>query len=87
MEPMGCHRGRTGEFGCGFASSAGPVAPLRNTASRPATRWSLDELAVAIVNEARHRAMSRPIVWRVPGAADLKPHTSVSWLNNHDSDL
>jgi hypothetical protein len=54
---------------------------------QPATRWSLDELAVAIVNEARHRAMSRPIVWRVPGAADLKPHTSVSWLNNHDSDL
>ena len=54
---------------------------------QPATRWSLDELAAAIVNEAHRRAVSRATVWRVPGAADLKPHTSVSWLNNHDSDL
>jgi hypothetical protein len=54
---------------------------------RPATRWSLDELAAAIVNEAHHRAMSRASVWRVPGAADLKPHTSVSRLNSHDSDF
>jgi hypothetical protein len=44
-------------------------------------------LAAAIVNEAHHRAMSRATVWRMLGAADLKQHTSVSWLNSHDSDF
>jgi hypothetical protein len=54
---------------------------------QPATRWRLDELAAAIVNEAHRRAMSRATVWRVPGAASLKPHESVYWLNSHNSDL
>lgn len=52
-----------------------------------ATRWSLDDLAAAIVNEARHRAMSRSTVWRVLDDADLKPHRSAYWLNSHDPDF
>jgi hypothetical protein len=55
--------------------------------NQPATRWSLDDLAAAIVNEAHHRAMSRSTIWRTLDAADLKPHQSVYWLNSHDPDF
>jgi hypothetical protein len=54
---------------------------------RPATRWSLDELAATIVNEAHHQAMSRATIWRILDEADLKPHKSVYWLNSHDPDF
>jgi len=54
---------------------------------RPATRWTLDELAFTIVNEAHHQAMSRATIWRVLEQADLKPHKSVYWLNSHDPDF
>src|SRR5262245_20953755 len=54
---------------------------------QPATRWSLDDLAFAIVNEAHHRAMSRATIWRILNEADLKPHKSVYWLNSHDPDF
>jgi DDE superfamily endonuclease len=54
---------------------------------RPATRWSLDELAATIVNEAHHRAMSRATIWRILEDADLKPHKSIYWLNSHDPDF
>ena len=54
---------------------------------QPATRWSLDELAAAIVNEAHHRAMSRATIRRILDDADLKPHQSVYWLNSHDPDF
>lgn len=57
------------------------------THDRPATRWSLDELAFTIVNEAHHRAMSRATLWRILDDADLKPHQSVYWLNSHDPDF
>lgn len=57
------------------------------TQDRSATRWSLDELAFTIVNEAHHRAISRATVWRILDAADLKPHRSVYWLNSHDPDF
>src|SRR5260370_157948 len=50
---------------------------------RPASRWTLDELACTIVNEAHHRAMSRATIWRVLEEADLKPHQSVYSPNNH----
>jgi hypothetical protein len=55
--------------------------------NQPATRWSLDDLAFAIVNEAHHRAMSRCTIWRTLDDADLKPHKSVYWLNSHDPDF
>lgn len=54
---------------------------------QPATRWSLDDLAFAIVNEAHHRAMSRATIWRLLNDADLKPHQSVYWLNSHDPEF
>jgi transposase len=54
---------------------------------QPATRWSLDELAFTIVNEAHHRAMSRSTIQRILADVDLKPHKSVYWLNSHDPDF
>lgn len=54
---------------------------------QPATRWSLDDLAASIVNDAHHQAMSRSTIWRVLDEADLKPHKSVYWLNSHDPDF
>lgn len=54
---------------------------------QPATRWSLDDLAATIVNEAHYRAMSRSTIWRILDEADLKPHKSVYWLNSHDPDF
>jgi hypothetical protein len=53
-----------------------------------ATRWALDDLAAALVNQAHHaQAMSRSTIWRVLDEADLKPHRSVYWLNSHDPDF
>jgi DDE superfamily endonuclease len=52
-----------------------------------ATRWTLDDLAAAIVNEAHHRAISRTTIWRILDQADLKPHKSIYWLNSHDPDF
>src|SRR4051812_47278045 len=54
---------------------------------QPATRWSLGDLAFALVNEAHDRAMSRATIWRILNDADLKPHKSVYWLNSHDPDF
>ena len=54
---------------------------------QPATRWSLDDLAFTIVNEAYYRAISRSTIQRILAAADLKPHKSVYWLNSHDPDF
>jgi hypothetical protein len=54
---------------------------------QPATRWSLDDLAATIVNEAHQQAMSRATIWRILEEADLKPHKSVYWLNSHDPDF
>jgi hypothetical protein len=54
----------------------------------PATRWSLDDLTIALVNQAAHaQAMSRSTIWRTLDEADLKPHRSVYWLNSHDPDF
>jgi transposase len=54
---------------------------------QPATRWTLDDLAATIVNEAHHRALSRSTIQRILHDADLKPHHSVYWLNSHDPDF
>ena len=54
---------------------------------QPATRWTLDDLAANLVNEAHHRAISRSTIWRILEEADLKPHKSVYWLNSHDPDF
>lgn len=52
-----------------------------------ATRWSLDDLAAAIVNQAHHEALSRSTIWRILEQGDLKPHRSVYWLNSPDPDF
>ena len=51
------------------------------------TRWSLDDLAAKIVNDAHHQEMSRSTIHRILEAADLKPHRSVYWLNSHDPEF
>jgi hypothetical protein len=56
--------------------------------NQTATRWALDDLAAAIVNQAHHaQAMSRSTIWRILDETDLKPHRSVYWLNSHDPDF
>jgi hypothetical protein len=52
-----------------------------------ATRWSIDDIAATILNDAHREAMSRSTIWRVLQDADLKPHRSVYWLNSHDPDF
>lgn len=52
-----------------------------------ATRWSLDDIAATIANQAYYRAMDRSTIWRILNQADLKPHRSVYWLNSHDPDF
>ena len=52
-----------------------------------ATRWSLDDIAMTILNQAHAEAMSRSTIFRVLDDADLKPHKSVYWLNSHDPDF
>jgi transposase len=52
-----------------------------------ASHWSLDDLAVQLVNQHAQEAMSRATIWRVLHEADLKPHRSVYWLNSHDPDF
>jgi hypothetical protein len=49
---------------------------------QPATRWSLRDLATALLDQAQ--AMSLATIWRILDEADLKPHRSVYWLNSHD---
>ena len=52
-----------------------------------ATRWSLDDIAATILNQAHAEAMSRSTIFRILDGADLKPHRSVYWLNSHDPDF
>ena len=52
-----------------------------------ATRWSLDDIAATILNQAHAEAMSRSTIFRILDNADLKPHRSVYWLNSHDPDF
>jgi hypothetical protein len=52
-----------------------------------ATRWSLDDLAATMINQAHDEAMSRSSIFRILDEADRKPHRSVYWLNSHDPDF
>ena len=49
-----------------------------------ATRWSLDDMLTALLQQQRCWGMSRSSLWRILEEADLKPHRSVYWLNSHD---
>jgi hypothetical protein len=82
-----------GRVGRGAFPPSEQVDVVSIASSRPAdyggtaTRWSLDDIAATILNEAHARAMSRATIWRVLNDADLKPHRSVYWLNSHDPDF
>ena len=54
---------------------------------QPATRWTIDNIAATIVNEASAENISRSTICRILQQADLKPHRSVYWLNSHDPDF
>jgi transposase len=50
----------------------------------PVSHWSLDDLALKIVNDAHYRDMARSTVQRILAEADLKPHKCRSWLHSVD---
>jgi len=54
---------------------------------RPVTRWSLDEIATALLESLDAERLSRSSVWRILQDVDLKPHKSEYWLNSHDDDF
>jgi len=63
------------------------ASALPEDAGCTATRWSLDDLAIKLLDESRDVPMSRATIQRVLAEVDLKPHRSVYWLNNHDPDF
>jgi hypothetical protein len=54
---------------------------------QPASRWTLDDIAATIINEAHAEKIHRSTIWRILNDADIKPHKSVYWLNSHDPDF
>lgn len=53
----------------------------------PITRWSLDELALKLVNDHAEQAMSRSTIQRILSQAELQPHRSRYWLHSEDPDF
>ena len=53
----------------------------------PTARWSLDDLAYHILQDAHYRAMARSTIQRLLAEADLKPHRSRYWLHSGDPDF
>ncbi len=53
----------------------------------PATRWTLDDLAMELVHRHADEAMHRSTIARILRDVDLQPHHSVYWLNRHDPDF
>jgi transposase len=53
----------------------------------PFSHWSLEDLAIRIVNDAHYRDMSRSTIQRILNRNDLKPHRCVQWLHSADPDF
>jgi transposase len=53
----------------------------------PVACWSLDDLAVKILQDAHYRDMSRSTIQRILAEADLKPHRCRSWLHSDDPEF
>jgi hypothetical protein len=53
----------------------------------PVSRWSLDELAMKLVNGHAERLMSRSTIGRILNEAELQPHRSRYWLHSGDPDF
>ena len=50
----------------------------------PVSHWSLEDLAIKILQDAHYRDMSRSTIQRILAQADLKPHKCRSWLHSDD---
>lgn len=53
----------------------------------PVSHWSLDDLAVKILQEDHYADMSRSTIQRILAEADLKPHQCRSWLHSEDPEF
>jgi hypothetical protein len=53
----------------------------------PISHWSLEDLAIQIVNDAHYRDMSRSTINRILNRNDLKPHRCTQWLHSDDPDF
>lgn len=53
----------------------------------PISHWSLEDLAIQIVNDAHYRDMSRSTINRILNSNDLKPHRCTQWLHSADPDF
>jgi len=52
----------------------------------PFSHWSLEDLAIQIVNDAHYRDLSRSTIQRIRNDGDLKPHRCIQWLHSADPD-
>ena len=63
------------------------ASSLPQDQDRPVTRWSLDEIATALLETLGTDPISRSSIWRILQDVDLKPHKRAYWLNSHDEDF
>ena len=63
------------------------ASALPQEQDRPVTRWSLDEIATALLEILGADPISRSSIWRILQDVDLKPHKSEYGLNSHDEDF
>jgi len=63
------------------------ASALPQDQERSVTRWSLDEIATALLEALNTERLSRSSIWRILQDVDLKPHKSEYWLNSHDDDF
>ncbi len=53
----------------------------------PISHWSLDDLAIQIVNDRHYEDMSRSTINRILNSNQLKPHRCTQWLHSDDPDF
>jgi hypothetical protein len=53
----------------------------------PFSHWSLEDLAIRILQGAHYRDMSRSTIQRILNEGDLKPHRCIQWLHSDDPDF
>jgi transposase len=63
------------------------ASALPQDQDRTVTRWTLEEIATAVLETLGTDTMSRASGWRILEEVDLKPHQSAYWLHSHDADF
>ena len=53
----------------------------------PMSHWSLEDLAIRVLQDAHYRDMSRSTIQRILNANDLKPHRCTQWLHSDDPEF